>query len=274
MTSPKVFIAFLATAVLSTVGCAGLDTPKAPSEKEMSAYLMVYFKDPTHSLYMALSQDGYTFTDVNGGQPVLDGRAIAEQQGIRDPHIARGPDGAFYLAMTDLHIFAQREGLRSTEWERDGSEYGWGNNRGLVLMKSRDLIHWTRSNVRVDQAFPGFEDIGCAWAPETIYDPDQGKMMIYFTMRFGNGLNKVYYAYTDDDFTRLETRPAWMPTSPGLANVTICSTCPTMERRASNRPSRTPSIQVMSMTRNGWTRNRGPAKRPMSGNGSAKTSGC
>ena len=41
--------------------------------------------------------------------------------------------------MTDLHIFAQQKGLRNTEWERDGAKYGWGNNRGFVLMKSKDL---------------------------------------------------------------------------------------------------------------------------------------
>lgn len=42
-----------------------------PSEKDMAAYLMVYFKDDTHSLYMALSPDGYSFTDVNNGSPSL-----------------------------------------------------------------------------------------------------------------------------------------------------------------------------------------------------------
>lgn len=178
------------------------------TEKEMGAYLFVFFSDPTHSLFMATSYDGYTFTAVNEGRPVIDGDTIAEQRGIRDPHITRGPDGAFYLAMTDLHIFAQRERLRPTLWERDGDAYGWGNNHGLVLMKSTDLIHWTRSNVRVDQAYPEtFGNIGCAWAPETIYDPQEGKMMIYFTMRIGNGKSQLYYAYTDDDFTRLVTEP-------------------------------------------------------------------
>ena len=167
-----------------------------PSEKDMAAYLMVYFKDDTHSLYMALSPDGYSFTDVNNGQPVIAGDSIALQRGIRDPHIMRGPDGAFYLAMTDLHIYAREAGYRETQWERDGEKYGWGNNRALVLMRSTDLIHWTRSNVRLDTAFPGYEEIGCAWAPETIYDKTEGKLMIYFTMRFGNGRNKLYYAYT------------------------------------------------------------------------------
>ncbi|MBO5880249.1 MAG: beta-xylosidase, partial [Paraprevotella sp.] len=68
-------------------------------------------------------------------------------------------------------------------------------------MKSYDLINWTRSNVRIDKAFPEtFGNIGCAWAPETIYDAKEGKMMIYFTMRIGNGKTKLYYAYTDDEF--------------------------------------------------------------------------
>ena len=180
---------------------------KGIKEKDFSAYLMVYFKDDTHGLYMALSKDGYRFTDVNHGKPIIAGDTISLQKGIRDPHICRGPDGAFYLAMTDLHIFAQKAGYRSTEWERDGKAYGWGNNRALVLMKSNDLIHWNRTNLRIDQSFPGLEDIGCAWAPETIYDPEAKKLMIYFTMRFGNGKNRLYYAYTDDAFTKLETKP-------------------------------------------------------------------
>ena len=145
---------------------------------EMKAYLLVYFKDDTHSLYMALSKDGYSFTDVNNGDPVMAGDTIAIQKGIRDPHISRGPDGTFYLAMTDLHIFAKQAGYRDTEWEREGADYGWGNNRGFVLMKSTDLINWTRSNLRVDKAFSGLDSIGCAWAPETIYDPEKRKMML------------------------------------------------------------------------------------------------
>ena len=69
---------------------------------------------------MAVSDDGYTFTALNDGKPVIAGDTIALQKGIRDPHIFRGPDGAFYLSMTDLHIYAQKDGFRDTEWERDG----------------------------------------------------------------------------------------------------------------------------------------------------------
>lgn len=178
-----------------------------PSEKDMAAYLFVFFNDPTHSLFLATSRNGYTFTAVNDGQPVIAGDTIADQKGIRDPHITRGPDGAFYVAMTDLHVFGKEQGYRSTPWDRDEKEYGWGNNHGFVLMKSFDLINWTRSNVRIHESFPEYKNVGCAWAPETIYDPAADKMMLHFTMRLGNGRTKLYYAYTDNDFTRLVTKP-------------------------------------------------------------------
>lgn len=178
-----------------------------PQEKDLSAYLMVFHKDETHGLYMALSRDGYTFTALNDGEPVLAGDTIAYQRGIRDPYIYRGPDGAFYLAMTDLHVFARRDGYRETEWERDRNMYGWGNNKGLVLMKSWDLVNWKRANIRFDQLTAGLSEIGCAWAPEIAYDERVGKLMIYYTMRFRNERNKLYYVYVNDDFDRIESLP-------------------------------------------------------------------
>lgn len=180
---------------------------KALTEKDMSAYLMVYFKDDTHGLYMALSKDGYRFTDVNNGKPIIAGDTIAEQKGIRDPYIYRAPNGQFYIALTDLHIYGQKQGYRTTEWERDGKQFGWGNNRGIVLMKSPDLINWTHQVLRVDQAFPELATIGCAWAPEMIYDEVKKKTMLYFSMRFGTGKEKVYYTYMSDDFSKMETLP-------------------------------------------------------------------
>lgn len=179
----------------------------ATREEDMGAYLLAYFKDDTHSLHLALSDDGYTFTDVNEGRPVVSGDSIAEQRGVRDPHVYRAPDGRFYVVMTDLHIYAQKEGLRDTEWERPGRKYGWGNNRGIVLMQSDDLIHWTHRVIRLDQSFPGYGEVGCMWAPELIYDERAGRLMVYFTMHFGNGRNKLYYAYLNEACDSLETRP-------------------------------------------------------------------
>lgn len=176
------------------------------SKEKMSAYLMTYFKDDTHGLYFALSNDGYTFTDVNAGNPVVAGDTIAEQKGIRDPYIMRGNDGYFYLAMTDLHIYGKQKGYRETEWERPQELYDWGNNRDLVLMKSKDLVHWSHSILDISKAYPQL-NVGCVWAPELIYDEVKGKIMIYFTMRQGKGHTKLYYAYMNDAFTALETAP-------------------------------------------------------------------
>ncbi len=185
-------------------------------EKDLSGYLLVYFKDQDQSAYMAISKDGYTFTDINDGNPIFLGYELAEQKGVRDPHITRGPDGAFYLAMTDLHIFGQRAGYRDTEFQRPAEKYGWGNNRALVLMKSYDLIHWTHFDFRVDLAFPELGDIDCSWAPETVYDPVAKKMMIYFTIRYNNKECHLYYSYTNDEFTKLETTPTRITEIGGL----------------------------------------------------------
>lgn len=208
----KLGLLFISTTlgVLSLISCSFKQKAFIiPTEKDMAAYLFVYFTDSAHGLFMATSHDGYSFTDVNSGQPVMAGDTLATQKGIRDPHIYRGPDGAFYLAMTDLHIYGREKGYRDTQWERPGELYDWGNNHGFVFMKSFDLINWTHHIVHVDKLFPELGEIGCAWAPETIYDPIQKKMMLYFTMRVGGKgcKTKLYYAYTDNDFTTLTTKP-------------------------------------------------------------------
>ena len=200
-------LTLLALMLFTIAAATAAKKSELPAEKGMGAYLFTYFNDPTHSLFMALSYDGYSFTALNNGQPVISGDTIAEQRGIRDPHIYRAPNGKFYLAMTDLHIFGRERGLRTTRWERPDS-YGWGNNRGLVLMSSNDLIHWTHHEVRIDKLFPNFEQLGCAWAPQTIWDPAVQKPMVYFTIRqHAGGRTKLYYSYANEDFTTLETEP-------------------------------------------------------------------
>ncbi|QXT35732.1 glycoside hydrolase family 43 protein [Sphingomonas sanguinis] len=183
----------------------------APPEKARSAYLLVYFKEHVHSLHFAVSRDGYSFTDVNNGQPVLSGAVVAAQKGIRDPYLMRGPDGAFYLTMTDLHIYAREVGLRTTQWERPEAVYGWGNNRNLILMKSTDLIHWSHARVDVTQLSPAYRDAGIAWAPEAIYDPARRRIMVYFSTRIRNGLNYLVYAYADPAFRKLSAPEKLFP---------------------------------------------------------------
>lgn len=185
-----------------------------PKDKDLGAYLMVYHQDEDHDLHFAISRDGYTFKALKVGEPVILGDTIAEQHGIRDPHIFRGPDGAFYLVMTDLNINAQKEGWRDTKWERDGEAYGWGNNRSIILMKSWDLLTWSRTNLRLDSLSPSLAEIGCAWAPETTFDAVSNRLMIYFTMRYGNKPHYMHYMYVNDDFTEAEMLPVEFYRSP------------------------------------------------------------
>lgn len=207
------------------LGLASCGKPTSePAPEEMSAYLMTYFSDSDHSLHFALSRDGYIFTALNDNKPVISGDTLSDQHGIRDPHIYRGPDGSFYLVMTDLHIFGKENGFRETTWER-GDEYGWGNNRGIVMMRSDDLINWTHNEVRLDSVFADeLSEIGCAWAPQTVYDPEKDAMMVYFTLRKrgehldgGNPTDKktrLFYAYANPEFTGLATRPELLYTYP------------------------------------------------------------
>ncbi len=198
---------------------------KVLSEKDMAGYVMVYHKDADHGLHMAYSWDGYTWTALNGDRPVVAGDTIAVQRGIRDPYIFRAPDGTFCAAMTDLHIFGMRDGIRSTEWERDGKKYDWGNNRGLVLLRSRDLIHWQRTNLdfssltcptgEVDaEGKPlSWREVGCVWAPEMVTTPE-GRILLHFTTRFQCGRNHIRYVYMSDDFTRMTSCPEVLFTGP------------------------------------------------------------
>ena len=195
-------------------------------QDSLSAYLMVYHKDQDHGLHMAYSYDGYTWTALKNDQPILGGDTIAEQHGIRDPHIFRAPDGSFCLAMTDLHVFGKRDGFRTTEWERDGKKYGWGNNRGLVLMRSKDLVHWTRTNLDFTKFAPStyicdgdtltmnWAEVGCVWAPETIWDEEKGQMMVHFTTRQGVEKNTIWYVYMNAEFNQVIGEPQFLVAAP------------------------------------------------------------
>jgi hypothetical protein len=214
--------------VLAFVAC-GSNKRVFPTEEDMSGYVMVYHKDCDHGLHMAYSWDGYEWTALNDDNPIMAGDTIAVQKGIRDPYIFRAPDGAFCVAMTDLHVFAQQEGLRTTQWERP-NRYGWGNNRGLVLLRSYDLIHWRRTNldfsaltcstgVTDDEGNPvPWSEVGCVWAPEMTVDDTNGRILLHFTTRIQNRRNSIFYVYMNDEFDTMTSEPKQLFTSVRDAN--------------------------------------------------------
>ena len=202
------------TVALSLCMAANIQAKTKPiREKDLAGYVMVYHKDADHGLHMAYSWDGRTWTALNDDRPIMAGDTIAQQHGIRDPYIFRNPkDGSICVAMTDLHVFGQRDGMRDTQWERPNA-YGWGNNRGLVLLHSTDLIHWQRTNLdfttiaQGDSIIPDWKEVGCVWAPEMNWDEDRQQVMMHFTTRYKNGRNVIYYTYMNDDFTAMTDQP-------------------------------------------------------------------
>ncbi len=170
------------------------------SAEEMVAYLFTYFNsnDPKdEQICYAISDDGYNYTPLNHGNPVIESDTIAYTQCVRDPHILRGEDGkTFYMVVTDMR-----------------SAYGWSSNRGMVLLKSTDLINWQHSAINFPTRYTKeWKNVIRVWAPETIYDRKAGKYMVFYSLRTSDpgSYDKIYYQYANADFTDLEGEPRWL----------------------------------------------------------------
>ena len=168
-----------------------------------SNYLFAYFPaNDNENIYYALSNDGYNFTPMNNGKRVVAADTVSIKKGLRDPHVLRAPDGWFYMVNTDM---------KSAE--------GWASNRGMVLMKSRDLINWKHSTVHFPDKYKGknFANVTRVWAPETIWDANyvnkdgsKGRPLVYYSLLTDDGTipyDKVYFNYANEDFTDLEGDP-------------------------------------------------------------------
>ena len=174
-------------------------TKKAVNQENNSAYLFVYFTGNAktdEAIRLALSNDGYNFYALNNNKAVIASEDISTTGGVRDPHILRGPDGVFYMTVTDLQT--------ANGWE----------NQAMVLLKSNDLVNWTASKVDISKVFEDFKEVKRVWAPQTIYDAKAKKYMVYFSMLQPGGTDIVYYSYANKDFTALETAPKQLFFSP------------------------------------------------------------
>ena len=199
----KTMLALLLVAANACPVMAAKD--KAPQQvaedpNEMVAYLFTYFNsnDPKdEQICYALSDDGYNYTPLNDGMPVIESDTIAFTQCVRDPHILRCEDGkTFYMVVTDMK-----------------SSLGWSSNRGMVLLKSTDLINWTHSVINFPTRYTKeWKNVIRVWAPETIYDHKAGKYMVFYSLRTSDhgSYDKIYYQYANKDFTDLEGEPKWL----------------------------------------------------------------
>lgn len=185
------------TALLFTAIAAPL---AAQNDEPKVAYLFTYFTGNApeeEQICYALSDDGYNYTPLNNGNPVIKSDTIALTGCVRDPHILRGEDGkTFYMVVTDMR-----------------SALGWSSNRGMVLLKSTDLINWQHSTVHFPTKYPkNWRNVIRVWAPETIYDHQAGRYMVFYSLRTSDrdSFDRIYYSYANDDFTDLIGQPQYL----------------------------------------------------------------
>jgi len=141
-------------------------------------YLFAYFKDPGSSgVYFALSNDGYHYTPLNDGNPVVPPAQKGEL--MRDPFITRGPDQQFHMVWT---------------WEWRDTKIGYAH--------SADLVHWSEQ-IEV----PLMKDIAGTrntWAPEIYWDAPKKAWEIIWSSTIGGTSsdkvldNRIYSSLTPD----------------------------------------------------------------------------
>lgn len=183
-----------------------------PSEKKIpyDAYLFAYFEGygPSNlreQLRFAVSENGTDWKALNGNLPVVSSDSVSLSGGIRDPHILRGENGDFLIAMTDMMTFKN----------------GWDRNTGIVLMRSDNLVDWQHSAIDLERDFPEkFGNVQWVWAPQTIWDPEAGAYLVYFTVKFQGtdtdpenpekSVLDLYAAHVNQDFTEFVEEPYLM----------------------------------------------------------------
>lgn len=159
---------------------------------ETVGYFYVYFRGYVEgseehlSIHIAASEDGYNWFDLNENKPILE--SGMGTYCLRDPYLLRSIEGdRFYLIATDLNT---QDGQGWGPWSLTGSKY-------LMVWESDDLINWS------EQRMVKFanDEIGCAWAPEAIWDPDTEEYLVYASgkdLTMENPLDTVYVVRTRD----------------------------------------------------------------------------
>ena len=162
----------------------------------MQHYLFVHFREKTspdgEQVYFALSRDGFHWEPLNDGQPIL--WAYYGDHGVRDMTIVRDrATGRFHIFATDLSLSYGMRGKYQHSW-RNINLHG---SKALAHWWSDDLTHWSEQ----EMVTLGDERYGCLWAPDIIFDPEQGDYVLHWSSTHsGNnfGPMAIYYSRTKD----------------------------------------------------------------------------
>jgi hypothetical protein len=150
-------------------------------------YLFTYFtENGQDGLHLAWSEDGYKWQALNEGQSFLAPKIGSKEKLLRDPCIARGPDGTYHMVWT------------SGWWEK-----------GIGYASTKDFITWSEQRELPVMAHePTARN---SWAPEIVYDETKGEFIIFWATtipgRFAetdsaseDKLNHRIYCTTTKDF--------------------------------------------------------------------------
>lgn len=173
---------------------------EASADTEYNAgYLWAYFdtEGGYEKIFFGYSEDGLTWRKLNKTQgiakPILANDAPGSDLGVRDPHLIRSAKGdKYWILGTDLH--AEGGGAGGSGWNQLSA------SQNLVVWESTDLVNWSDPRL----VYAGFDQAGCVWAPEAIYDETEGDYVVYWSARdkskAGTSENalRVYVCRTDD----------------------------------------------------------------------------
>ena len=158
-------------------------------------YLFTSFHEPAdEGLRYLYSEDGTRWDSIPG---VWLKPELGQQRIMRDPSMARTPDGTYHLVWT-------------TSWKGD---------LGFGYAHSKDLIHWSEQ-----QMIPVMADEPTTvnvWAPEIFYDDENDQLMVVWAScvpgRFEKGIedennnHRLYYITTKDFKTVSKARLLYDP---------------------------------------------------------------
>lgn len=145
-------------------------------------YLFTSFHEPaSEGLRFLYSSDGYHWKDV--GANFLKPQ-VGSQQVMRDPSIAKAPDGIYHLVWTS----------------------SWKGDKGFGYASSKDLRHW--SPQKIINVMAHEPETVNVWAPEIFYDQRGRQFIIIWAStipyRFPKGTeeennnHRMYYTVTKD----------------------------------------------------------------------------
>lgn len=141
-------------------------------------YLWAHFdaEGGYEKMFFGYSEDGLTWQKINKvdgvAKPVMVNDAEGSDLGVRDPHIIRSAEGdRYWILGTDLH--AEGGGAGGSGWNQLSA------SQNLVVWESTDLVNWSEPRL----VYAGFDQAGCVWAPEAIYDDTTGDYVVYWSAR-------------------------------------------------------------------------------------------